>query len=434
MEGIAEVKSLIEKQGQAWEEFKKTNDALIAAKADGKAFGDLEAKLVKVTADLDKLAEMKSTVEAALTKINRPDFGSDKEAVSLVEEAKGFNHARKQNPNMRGEIGVDEYKAYKSAFWNMVRKGRDSLEEGERKAMIAGDDANGGYFLPPPTVGRIVKKLYELSPIRAIATVQPISTSALAGLYDNDQGTAAYVGEIASRTNTTTPTLGKYRLEAFEIYANPKASQTLLDDAAVDVEAWLADKIANKFGRFEASEFINGIGANAVSGFAVAYTLAATGDATRTWGQIEKVKTGANGDFAASSPADKLFDLLQAFKTQYLNNAKWVTTREVIAKIRKFKEATTNAYMWQPGLQQGTPDSLLGYPIVMAQDVPALATGSASLWMGDWKEAYTIVDRQGMRTIRDNLTDKPNVQFYTTARVGGGVLNFEAIKAMTFEA
>jgi len=218
------------------------------------------------------------------------------------------------------------------------------------------------------------------------------------------------------------------------MYANPKTSQTLLDDSAVDVEAWLAAKVANKFARVEGAAFINGNGVNQPRGFASGYTLVATGDSTRTWGQIEKVKSGTNGGFGSGATApDCLFSLIQAFKTAYLNNARWVTTREVIAAIRKLKEATTNAYIWQPGLQKGTPDSLLGYPIVMAQDIPALATGSASLWFGDWSEAYQIVDRQGMRTIRDNLTDKPNVQFYTTKRVGGGVVNYEAIKAITFE-
>src|SRR5262249_1561510 len=149
---------------------------------------------------------------------------------------------------------------------------------------------------------------------------------------------------------------------------------------------------------------------------------------------LEHVKTGANGDFASSSPADVLFDLIQAFKTPYLQQAKWVTRREVIAKIRKLKEATTNAYMWQPGLQAGQPDRLLGYPLTMAQDMPALATDSLSLAFGDFMEGYQIVDRIGMRTLRDPFTDKPYVKFYTTKRTGGGVVNFEAIKFLKFSA
>ena len=205
----------------------------------------------------------------------------------------------------------------------------------------------------------------------------------------------------------------------------------LLDDAAVDIEAWLAAKVANKFGRVEGSAFINGNGVTQPRGFAT-YTNVATADATRAWGQLEMIKTGVSSDFAATLPGDILFSLIQAMKTAYLANAQWCTTREVIAKIRKFKEATTNAYMWQPGLAKGTPDTLLGYPITMAQDVPALAASSMSMWFGDFAEAYQIVDRMGMRTIRDNLTDKPNVQFYTTKRTGGGVVNFEALKGIQF--
>jgi HK97 family phage major capsid protein len=435
MSDMLELKKAIDAIGTGWEEFKKTNDELLKAKADGKSVVRPRGEARRDRRRPRQDAGAQGAFEGALTKLNRPDFGSDKLAETLGKRPSS-SASRARATARRPATCPRRVHAYKTAFFSWMRKGHiDMLPEAERKAMFTGDDANGGYFLPTSTVGRVVKKVYELSPIRQIATVQPISTAALEGMYDNDEGTAAYVGELAARSNTNTPVVGKYRIEPFEIYANPKASQTLLDDAAVDVEAWLAGKIANKFARFEASEFINGTGApGKISGFAGAYTLTATADGSRTWGQIEKVKTGANGDFAASNPADKLFDLIMAFKQAYLQNAKWVTRREVIAKVRKFKEATTNAYMWQPGLQAGQPDSLLGYPIVIAQDIPTLATASASMWFGDWAEAYTIVDRQGMRTIRDNLTDKPNVQFYTTYRVGGAVLNFEAIKALTFEA
>jgi HK97 family phage major capsid protein len=138
-----------------------------------------------------------------------------------------------------------------------------------------------------------------------------------------------------------------------------------------------------------------------------------------------------NGDFAASNPSDHLLDLIMAFKSVHLNNANWVTRRTVIAKIRKFKEATTNAYMWQPGLQAGQPSTLLGFPVVMAEDMPALATGSLSMALGNF-QAYQIVDRLGIRVLRDPFTEKPYVKFYTTKRTGGGVLDFEAIKFIKF--
>lgn len=435
---VLQVKKLVEDIGRGFEEYKTTNDALIKAKADGKALGDFEAKLAKIDKDLSDLGEAKTAIESALAKLNRPGAGGGEEKQEAFElELKSFNDARRASRVQgadKSDATAEDYAHYKNAFWEYQRKGNiDWLSLEERKAMSVGTDADGGYLVPAPTMGRIVTKVFELSPIRQIANVQAISGDALEGVNDLDEASYGWVGETGTRSDTNTPQVGKYRIEAHEMYAQPKATQKLLDDAAVDIEAWLAGKVANKFARAEGAAFITGTGIAQPRGF-TAYTTAATSDASRAWGQLEHVKTGANGDFAASTPADILFDLIAAFKTPYLQNAKWVTRREVIAKIRKFKEATTNAYMWQPGLQAGQPDRLLGYPIVMAQDMPALATDSLSLAFGDFMEGYQIVDRIGMRTLRDPFTDKPYVKFYTTRRVGGGVVNFEAIKFLKFAA
>ena len=433
--GPAEIKALIEKQGTAWEEYKKTNDELVKAKADGKSVTDLEVKLTRISGELDKVGELKDAVTELQKKANRPDLPASEKDRDIDAEVKAFNVQRKAfDVSSAGTpITADEYKAYHSGFFNLMRKGNvELLSDAERKAMIAGDDSNGGYLLPPTTVGRAVARIFELSPIRAIAGVQPISTDAMEGIYDNDEASYGWVGEVAARTDTNTPTLGKYRVEAHEMYAAPKASQKLIDDSAVDIENWLAMKVADKFARAEGDKFINGTGVAQPRGFAT-YTTAATGDATRTWGELEHVKTGANGAFHTTQ-ADPLFDLLGAFKPGYLGNAKWVTLRSVITAIRKFKTTTTLEYIWQPGLQVGQPDRLLGYPIVIAQDMPALATDSLSMAFGDFKEGYQIVDRVGIRTLRDPYTSKPYVIFYSTKRVGGAVLNFEAIKFIKFSA
>jgi HK97 family phage major capsid protein len=260
--------------------------------------------------------------------------------------------------------------------------------------------------------------------------VQPISSDALEGIEDLNEADAGWVGETSTRSETNTPNVGKWRIPVQEMYAQPKATQKLLDDAAVDIESWLSMKIADKLARLEGAAFITGDGINRPRGFA-SYTTAATADGSRTWGQLEHIATSVNGDFAASNPSDHLLDLIMAFKSVHLNNANWVTRRTVIAKIRKFKEATTNAYMWQPGLQAGQPSTLLGFPVVMAEDMPALATGSLSMALGNF-QAYQIVDRLGIRVLRDPFTDKPYVKFYTTKRTGGGVLDFEAIKFIKF--
>jgi HK97 family phage major capsid protein len=312
------------------------------------------------------------------------------------------------------------------------------LSDQERKDMQAGSAPDGGFFVPPANVGRIVAKVYELSPIRQIASAINISGLALEGVIDNDQAGYGWTTELGTRSGTTSPQIGKYRIEANEMYAMPKISQTLLDDSAVDVEAWLDGKVANRFARVEAAAFITGTGVDQPFGYTsypATVVTSATAN-TAAWGNLEAIKTGANGDFvaAASGSADCLFDVIQSMKTAYLQNATWVTLRAVIAKIRKFRESTTNAYMWQPGLAKGTPDTLLGYPIVIAQDTPAIATGSLSMTFGDFREAYQIVDRIGIRTLRDPYTSKPNVLFYSTRRVGGGVVNFEAIKHVQFSA
>lgn len=433
-----QVKELFEKQGKAWTEFKTTNDALVKAKADGKAVADLEAKVAKIGEDLDKLADLKSEVDAAIAAMQRPT-GAEGDAKSKLEaECKAFNlnlaaHRQGKGAPIGNMFDVDGYTQYKGAFLKMVRTGNlESLNADERKAMIAGSDPDGGFLLPTPTMGRMVTKLFEQSIMRQIADVQSISGPALEGIIDNNEADAGWVSEVGARTETNTPQIGKYRIEAFEMYAAPKASQQLLDDAVVDIEGWLAGKVADKFGRVEGAAFWTGTGVGQARGITT-YPLAVTGDATRAWGTFEKVKTGANGDFHTTQ-FDPVHTLMGAFKEHFLNNAQFVMRRAVRTKARLLKESTTNRYLWEPGMQVGAPEKLMGYPVRVDEYMPALATGSASLAFGDFKQAYTIVDRIGVRVLRDPFTSKPYVIFYSTKRTGGGAVNFEAVKFLTFEA
>ena len=216
------------------------------------------------------------------------------------------------------------------------------------------------------------------------------------------------------------------------MYAMPKISQRILDDAATDVEAWLSNKVADKFARVEGAAFWTGTGVGQPKGLA-AYTTAATSDDTRAWGQFEHIKTGANGAFHTTK-ADPLQELIGAFKSQYLQNASFCMRRELRTDIRKMKEATSDRYLWEPSLQAGAPDRLLGYPVYIDQYMPAKATDSLSLAFGDFKQAYTIVDRMGIRTLRDPFTAKPYVVFYSTKRTGGGAQNTEALKFLKLSA
>jgi HK97 family phage major capsid protein len=272
--------------------------------------------------------------------------------------------------------------------------------------------------------------VYEQSIMRQLATVQTISSNDIEGLLDNDEADAGWVSELGTRSDSDTPQVGKWRIEAHEMYAMPKASQKILDDAATDVEGWLAGKVADKFARVEGTAFWAGTGVGQPRGLAN-YPTAATGDATRDWGTFEHVVSGASGAFHTDK-FDAVHTLMGTLKDRYLQNAQFVMRRAVRTAARKIKEATTDRYMWEPGLQAGQPERLMGYPVRIDEYMPALASNSLSLAFGDFKQAYLIVDRMGMRTLRDPFTAKPYVVFYTTKRTGGGAQNTEAIKFLKF--
>ena len=438
MSDVLEIKSLIEKQGTAWEEFKKTNDQLIQAKADGKAVGDLEGKIAKLSEAMDKFSDSKSIFETFMAKSSAPMVDAP-EAKLIASEVKSFNQTIRAEYQSKGKAApaafdAEGYGFYKSAFFNLARGVPvDSLDANERKALIAGSDPDGGYLLPSSTEGQIVSKVYEQSTMRKLANVQTISTEKLEGIIDNGEAGAGWVSELGTRADTTTPTLGKYEIVAHEMYAMPKVSQKLIDDSSVNVEAWLAGKVSDKFARVEGTAYTDGDGVGKARGL-FSYTTAATGDDTRAWGTFEHVVTGTNGAFNTTTKSDPIIDLIGAFRNFYLQNAQFLMRREVRTAIRKLKGATSDLYLWEPSLTQGQPDRLMGYAVNIDQYVPTLATGSLSLAFGDFKEAFTIVDRIGIRTLRDPYTAKPYIVFYSTKRTGSGAVNFEAVKFLKFAA
>ena len=436
---LSDIKRIIDEQGEAFAQFKRANDALIQAKADGKAVGDLEAKVATLSAALDKLNEQKQAIDQILLKASRPGGlggGDTKDAEAKAKELKGFNTALRAEYQAKGkvfpgELSAEAYAQYKSGFFKvMAGVSVDGLEPDERKAMSAGSDPDGGYLLPNSTQGMAVQRLYEQSIMRQIADVQTITTDKIEGVIDNDEASAGWVAELGTRSDSTTPTVGRWEIQAHELYAMPKISQKLIDDAATDVESWLAAKVADKFGRVEGTAFWQGTGVGQPRGLA-SYTTAATADSSRSWGQFEHVVSGANGGFHTDQ-FDPLHTLMGAMKDHFLPNAQFVMRRAVRTAARKLKESTTNRYLWEPGMQVGAPERLMGYPVRVDEYMPTLTTGSLSLAFGDFRQAYTIVDRMGMRTLRDPYTAKPYVVFYTTKRTGGGAMNFEAVKFIKF--
>lgn len=437
-----DIKDLLNEQGKAWEAFKETHAREIAEVKKGFADVVTADQLAKIDAALNAAAEKQQAMiqraDAMEKKLNRPGFGGEG-AEGALAEVKAFNaaarsHAAALNRPTPPEVSAEGLSEYKAAFVRALRYGKDELDAAERKALSVGSDPDGGYLVTPDMTGRIVTRMFETSPMRSIASVVTIGTDALEGVRDTDEATSGgWVSESGTRADTATPQLGMWRIPVHEVFVKPKMTQKLIDDANIDVEAWLAGKVADKLTRVENEAFVVGTGIGRPQGIA-AYSTSATADASRSWGVFEHVLSGASADFAASNPADKLLDLIGAMKDAYLANARWLTRREVITKVRKFKEATTNAYMWQPGLQAGQAQQLFGFPITIAQDMPTLAADSLSLAFGDFREAYQIVDRAGFRTLRDPYSTKPFVEFYTTRRVGGGAVQFEAVKFMKFNS
>jgi HK97 family phage major capsid protein len=295
--------------------------------------------------------------------------------------------------------------------------------------LSVGSEPDGGLFVTPDLTGRIVTRIYETSPMRQIASVQVIGTDALEGIEDLGEAGAGYAGESAQGSDSTTPTVGKWRIPVYWLDTEPKATQQVLDDANIDIEGWLADKVGTKLGRFENAEFVAG-STGRIRGL-TSYTFAADSGSGVIWGSVGYVATGVSADFAASSKGDKLFDVMGTLKSDYLPAAQWMTNRNIITQIRKFKDGQGN-YLWQPSFVAGQPETIMGFGVVRAEDMPAVAADSYSLAFGDFRTAYQIVDRQGIRVLRDMYTSKPFVKFYTTKRTGGGIVNFEAVKFLKF--
>jgi HK97 family phage major capsid protein len=430
----------------AFDTFKKSVDEQIAEVKKGIVDPVLAGRIEKIEKTMDDGIEAANKAAAAIAaekkereelelKLGRMNLsGHSEESAKREVEIKTFNlllagmaAERKQSFTPLDGAGYD---AYRSAFDSFMRKNERMLTPEEVKTLAVGSDPDGGYFVTPDISGRIVRKVYETSPVRQNANVQTIGTDALEGIEDLGEAGAGYAGEQSQGSDTTTPQVGKWRIPVFWIDTEPKATQQLLDDANVDIEGWLGGKVSDKFGRFENNEFVTG-SANRIRGFVNGYTTASDSGSGVTWGQIGYKATGVNSDFAASNPIDNLLDLMGLLKNDYLANAKWYTRRTVITKIRKFKDST-GQLLWQPAISQVAPEMLQSHPVVRMEDMPALANNSLSLAFGDLYQAYQIVDRQGIRVLRDPFTSKPYVKFYTTKRVGGGVVNFEAIKLMKF--
>lgn len=329
--------------------------------------------------------------------------------------------------------GSETEAPHKKAFAAYLRSGDDDLLRGlrtEEKALSTAVAADGGYLVDPQTAAEIVGVLRSSASIRAIANVVQVESTAFDVLVDHTDIGAGWASETVTPGETGTPQVDRISIPLHELAALPKASQRLLDDSAFDVEGWLAQRIADKFSRAESQAFIAGDGADKPTGF---LHYPAVDNDLWAWGSLGYVPTGSAGDFSSSDPADAVVDLVYALGARYRANATFVMNSKTAGAVRKMKDAD-GRFLWSDGLAAGEPARLMGYPVLIAEDMPDIAAGTYAVAFGDFRAGYTVAERPDLRILRDPFSAKPHVLFYATKRIGGDVSDFAAIKLLKFAA
>lgn len=405
-----ELKDAVAGIARNFEEFSARNEKRFAEERGYRE--DLERKL-----NLQRLSGNASTERMA----------SEAPHALFMRSVKSWNPARAIDLN-----GFD-YGDYRKSFSKYVRFGLDVLDQHERKQLQAGIDPDGGFLAPSEMASFILRSEGANSVMRSVARLLPMGLGDLDVPASLTRPAVGWVSEVGARNDTSTPSIGMLSFTAKELYCQPKATQKILDDSSFDIEAFLGEEVGLALAEEEDEKFIAGDGIVAPRGFTT-YTTAATADASRAWGTIQHIATGVAGDWPATDAAlyDKLIDAVHALRPAYRKNAKWVMPTAAISRLRKMKTATTSEPIWQPSVQLGEPDRLLGFEVVEAEQMPAIAANSLSVAFADWRRAYWILDRAGVRILRDPYTDKPYVKFYTTKRLTGGMADSCAIKLLKF--
>jgi HK97 family phage major capsid protein len=387
-----------------------------------------------------ELAQTAADYSAAVTDIDAARSDAlDRDKLDRMDQALAQVKARvdalgkaHQRPALGGGVARTSVDTeHKAAFIDgYVRRGfADGLQS---KSLNATVPAEGGYAVPQQIDQLIEKRLRDISPIRSVAQVVQVGSSGYRKLVASAGLNSGWVAETVARPETVATTFSEVVPPSGELYANPAATQAMLEDAVFDVENWLADEIGREFAQKEGAAFITGTGVARPKGF-LTYATATTADASRAFGTLQYVATGAAAAFPATNPADKLVDLIHALRPAYRQGAVFVMNSKTLSQVRKFK-TTDGAFLWQPGLQAGQPASLLGYSVIEAEDMPDVAADTLSIAFGNFNAGYVIADRTGVRILRDPYSNKPYVHFYATKRTGGAVTNSEAIKLLKFSA
>ena len=328
-----------------------------------------------------------------------------------------------QRPVLAADTASAEVKSFVGGY---LRTGRTA----ELKSLTTQVPSDGGYAVPREIDAAIARELTEISPIRSIAQVVQTGSSGYRKLVSTGGTASGWVSETAGRPETDAPSFAEIAPPTGELYANPAASQAMLDDAAFDLESWLASEIAMEFARAEGAAFVHGNGINMPRGF-LAAPVSAIGDGARPFGTLQYLGSGDEAGLGTALEG-RLIDLVHTLKSGHRQGASWVMNSATLSEVRKLKTAD-GAFLWQPGLVEGQPDRLLGYPVVEAEDMPDVAAGAFPIAFGNFKAGYLIAERSATSILRDPFTHKPFVHFYATKRIGGQVLDSAAIKLLRIE-
>lgn len=395
-----EIADLVKKQGEAWGEYMKTNDELLAAKAEGKSVVDLKASLDAINEDMTKIRQALADFEK---KSGRPGSGGQE---------------------------AEDLKEYKKAFGSFLRKGNtEGLRDLQLKTVNSVVDSDGGYLVLPEMDQAIDRVAQTMSAMYRLANVVEIGTNQYRKVVKTSGLAMRRVDDGSTGGETTSPRYEEIKIDVFTAEVEPWVHNETLDDAFINLEQDLADEAAIGFTEGSGIEFISGNGVGKARGI-TAYTNVA--NSAYAWGSVGYIASGAAGAFAASAPADKVIALQHALKAQYRPGAVFLTNDASLGVMRQFKDASGTYYLWNPDPAKGFGGSFLGSSVEIDDNMAAIGAGTYSLAYGNFKRGYTIVNRAGTTLIRDNITSKGKTKFNFRRRFGAGITNYEAIKLMKF--
>lgn len=407
-------------------------------KNNGEITKSMDELTAKVTAGIEDVTTMKATLEEqkvqqkkdidnVLKQIHRipagetsnEDMELKKDFVKYLRSGVELSETSKQN--VSNYIAAATYPDSDSGWVNSKAM--------ELKELMVGNDPNGGILVRPEFSNRIVTRTFETSPIRQLATIENIGSESIEYVIDDEEfSSGGWVDEVESRSDTDTAQVGKLTVHTHEQYAQPKATQKMLDDASFNIENWIMRKVSDKLSRVENTAFVTGNGAGKPKGILAYPAWAVNGTYER--GKVEQINSGTASNF----DGDSFITFQNALKEIYQSKASWLMKRATFGQVMTLKNGV-GAYLINPLIiATGAEKVLLGNPVVFADDMPTMASASLSVAFGDFKEGYTVVDRLGIRILRDPYTNKPFIRFYTIKRVGGAVLNYESFKIMKLSA